>query len=131
MTINKINLKGIRPTVRTAIKVDPFVPANCIHVDDWIDNHGPVKEDEGTVYAKFFFEVHRFPAYKKIAYSRILEGFKLFCIYKGEVHRVTGCSRLGHVWLTKDFNKSLGYDEVTWVNECTGWSKTPPVVKEE
>jgi hypothetical protein len=54
-----------------------------------------------------------------------MELFKLFCTYKDERYRVTGASRMGDIWLAKDFNRDVGYDLRVDLDECSGWTPTP------
>jgi len=38
---------------------------------------------------------------------------------------VTGASRLGDVWLSKDFAREDGYEARVSVAACSGWGATP------
>ena len=87
------------------------------HVDDFIDD--PASDR----YAASWFEAARRPAIDKV---RSPDTRKLFATWRGKRVRVTGCSRLGDVWLHRD----LGYEGVSYqhrvdVAECSGWSATP------
>jgi len=52
----------------------------------------------------------------------VMKDIKLFCTYQGTRWRVTGASRLGDVWLTKNIDKDTGYDERVNVSDITEWS---------
>jgi len=93
-----------------------------VHIDEWLDNHAP-ELTEGETYARWWFEQFRWEAWRKSLYQPIMSRFKLSCIYKGEPYRVTGCSRLGDVWLARDFNREFGYDHRVCVTDCTKWSE--------
>lgn len=88
-----------------------------MHVDDFIDNYGNEEK-----YARWFFMLHRFPAINQSEFNEFISKYKLFCIYEGNKYRVTGCSRLGDVWLAKDFNRQCGYDLRVDVDKCSNWS---------
>lgn len=88
-----------------------------LHVDEFIWNH--FGDDK---YARFFFMLHRLPAAVQMDWQEWISQYKLFCTYKGERFRVTGASRLGDVWLARDFNKDTGYDLRVDVQECSEWT---------
>jgi hypothetical protein len=90
------------------------------HVDDFIDGF---KDSHGERYARFFFMLHRLPAYMQGHFREWTEQFKLYCTYKDERYRITGASRLGDVWLAKDLNQESGYDLRVDLAECSDWSK--------
>lgn len=94
-----------------------------IHVDDFIDNCSPVKY-EGERYAQWFFALYRFPAALKMRFRPYLKDLKLFCTWNGQRYRVTGCSRLGDVWLTANFERECGYEYRVNVDDCSAWSPT-------
>lgn len=71
-----------------------------MHVDEFIQ--GP-----GNAYARLWFRIFRRPEVDKA--DRIHEEFKLFATYENERFRVTGCSRLGDVWLNSDLDANFGY----------------------
>ena len=87
-----------------------------MHVDEFIDDFSKDK------YARFFFMPHRLPAFMQFDFGEWIKQYKLFCTYKGNWYRCTGASRLGDVWLTKDFNREIGYDLRVDVEECMNWS---------
>ena len=93
-----------------------------MHIDDWLDTPA-VNETEKT--AKVFLEHCRRPAIDK-DYEWI-ESNPLFCLYQGACWRVVGASRLGDVWLTKQFERANGYDLRVDVSHCSTWAKTPNV----
>lgn len=86
------------------------------HIDNFIDN------SEEDVYARWFFFLHRLPAIMQMEFSEFIRPLKLFCDYKGKKYRCTGASRLGDVWLAKDFYREIGYDLRVNVDECSRWS---------
>lgn len=90
-----------------------------MHVDDFIDDY------TGDPYARWLFMHFRLPAVLKLAFDPFMKDHKLFCTYKGERHRVTGASRLGDVWITKDFKKDTGYDARVDLDECSDWGPKP------
>ena len=90
------------------------------HVDDWLDT--PPK-DEAERKAKEWLEHFRRPAIKQD--RSWLEAHPLFCLYGGKRYRVTGCSRLGDVWLSTNLNRLYGYDLRVDVMHCFDWSGVP------
>jgi hypothetical protein len=82
------------------------------HVDDFIDD--PTTDR----YAAAWFESFRRPAIDKL---RKPDERKLFATYGGRRYRVTGCSRMGDVWLSADFNRDVGYEKRVDVDACSKW----------
>lgn len=91
------------------------------HVDEFIDDSLDSRSKEER-YARFFFLLHRFPAIIQSDFSDWIKEYKLFCTYKDETYRVTGASRMGDVWLTKDLNREVGYDLRVDLDDCSKWS---------
>lgn len=91
-----------------------------VHIDDFIDDHNQ------DAYARIWFESFRRPAMAKLLEP---DDRKLFATYRGQRYRVTGCSRMGDVWL----HSNLAWTEDTrpWyerrvdVTECSNWSDSP------
>lgn len=79
------------------------------HVDDFID------APSSDPYAASWFESFRRPAIDK---RRKPDERKLFATYRCRRYRVTGCSRLGDVWLSSDFNEVSGYQHRVNVDAC-------------
>lgn len=88
-----------------------------MHIDEFIDNNFCEHE-----YARWVLYHFRLPAALKMDFNQFMEGHKLFCSYKGEKYRVTGASRMGDIWLAKDFKRESGYDLRVDVEECSEWS---------
>lgn len=87
------------------------------HVDDFIDD--PTTDR----YAASWFESFRRPAVEKM---RKPDERKLFATYEGRRYLVTGCSRMGDVWLHRDLNYSdMSYQKSVDVDACSDWSATP------
>lgn len=81
------------------------------------------KEEVGERYARFVLALHRFPAVMQLDFEGLTKKFPLFCTYEGAVYRVTGCSRMGDVWLTsKVDNPNSGYEKRVMVDKCSLWS---------
>jgi hypothetical protein len=92
------------------------------HVDEWLDE---ITFDENEAYAKFVLDNMRWPAWKKTFYEKWMRPHKLFCTYEGDRWRVTGASRMGDVWLTKNFDQETGYQKRVDVDACTAWGPAP------
>jgi hypothetical protein len=94
-----------------------------VHIDEWLDS--PTFDDKQEAYAKFVLDNMRWPAWKKMAYEPWTKAHKLFCTYESKRYRVTGASRLGDIWLAKDFKRDTGYDRRVDVEQCSAWSDAP------
>lgn len=70
-----------------------------MHVDAFIDQPG------GDKYARWVLSLFRFPAVLAADFKEWIRPHKLFCTYQGTRYRVTGCSRLGDLYLHPDFDK--------------------------
>jgi hypothetical protein len=104
------------------------------HVDDWLDEP-PVDEAERK--AKEWLERFRSTYPDGLSIKEMsawlqekdawLAQHSLFCTYKGRTYRVVGASRLGDVWLNRNFDKrtgySSGYEHRVDVTECSNWER--------
>lgn len=86
------------------------------HVDDFIDD--PTSDK----YAASWLESYRRPVVDKLEKP---DERKLFAVYMCKPYRVTGCSRLGDVWLHSDLETDVGYEHRVNVDDCYAWSATP------
>lgn len=86
------------------------------HVDDFLDD--PTSDP----YAASWLEAYRRPAVAKMEKP---DTRKLFATYKGKRYRVTGCSRLGDVWLSANFRQDIGYELRVNVDDCSDWKAEP------
>lgn len=107
--------------MRPVLKGDPpdDDKGTLAHIDDFIDDY---KQD---AYARWMFMHFRLPADQQQAFAPFIKNRKLFCTYRNERFRVTGASRLGDVWLTRNYNKDTGYELRVIVTECSAWSAQP------
>lgn len=94
-----------------------------MHIDDWIDDSWNSVGDKDRQYARWMFNHFRLPATLRSDFDQFMEGHKLFCKYKNHKYRVTGASRMGDIWLAKDFNRDCGYDHRVDVEDCSEWSR--------
>lgn len=90
--------------------------SDMTHIDEWLDE--PAK-DESERLAKEWLEHFRRPAVRKD--YEWLGARVLSCEYRGERYRCIGASRMGDVWLTKDFSRAYGYDLRVGVSNCAAW----------
>lgn len=97
-------------------------PIFTLHVDDWLDRPSYKPGSEGEIYAKFMLDYARLPAWKQMMYAKFMEGRKLFCMHNSKKYRCTGASRMGDVWLTRDFEQKDGYELRVEVSTCSDWS---------
>ena len=101
-------------------------------VDDFIDFgstpfSGDKSSDAGRaeIYARIVFSLFRLPASAALDMNTFILKLKLYCTYEGERYRVTGASRMGDIWLSKDFNRTSGYEKRVMVDQCSEWANTP------
>lgn len=94
------------------------------HVDNFIDKMC-FESTEAEVYAQWVLNHARLPASLQSKFDKFMNSFPLFCTYEGKIYRVTGASRMGDVWLAKDFNRLNGYDLRVDVDKVTNWSNKP------
>lgn len=99
-----------------ALQNDDERGGEMLHVDDFID------DSETDVYASWFLNMKRLPATLQFKFHSIIGQYSLYCDYRGERYRVTGASRMGDVWVTKDFNQSSGYQDRVDIAECDNFS---------
>lgn len=90
------------------------------HVNEFIDDI--LKNSKGECYARFFFLIHRLGAVLQGQFGEWTDQFKLFCTFEGKRYRVTGASRFGDIYLTKDQNREAGYEKRVSLDECSQWS---------
>ena len=118
-------------SVELAETVDATEEEDSRHVDYFIEmgsrfNGGekPSENEElSERYARFVLALHRFPACMRMDFDALIRKFPLFCTYQGAVYRVTGCSRLGDVWLTEKLDdKYAGYSKRVMIGDCSKWS---------
>lgn len=93
--------------------------AGTMHVDDFINRFG------SDAYAAWVLHHFRLPAILKAKFHPLVGAHKLFATYEGKRYRVIGASRMGDVWLTKDFTRENGYDKRVDVAACSAWSASP------
>lgn len=93
-----------------------------MHIDDFIDG-GYFNQSESEKYARWCFLLFRLPALLQHDFKEYTKQYKLFCTYKDQKYRVTGASRLGDIFLSKDFNREYGYDKRVLYTDCLDWSK--------
>lgn len=102
-----------------------------MHVDEFIDYGRPDRvrhTEKGNLndnYARWVFLYFRQPAVIQFAIRPFMQSFQLFCDYEGTRWRVVGASRLGDVWLSKNFEREHGYDKRVDVEKCTRFAPMP------
>jgi len=94
------------------------------HIDEWIKDriYGECKEEEK--YAVAFFFLKGMDAVSNCTIEPIMKEHELFCVYKGNTYRVTGCSTMGDIWLRGDYDIDHGYDHRVDIDDCTNWTRS-------
>ena len=88
-------------------------------VDDFIDDL------HSDPYASWVLNHFRLPAMLRARFDLFMAKHKLFCSREGIRYRCTGASRLGDVWLTRDFNQHTGYQLRVDITQCSKWGDKP------
>ncbi len=91
-----------------------------MHIDEWLNS----KESLKLSFVKEWFTRFRKPEFYKIKDGDNLwfENNWLFCIYQNKRYQVTGCSRFGDIWITSNFDQSIGYENQVDFSDCSGWA---------
>jgi hypothetical protein len=95
------------------------------HIYAWLD-YPELLTTEAERMVHKFLEYRTLPAHEQFKQKNKdkVIGLKVFCEYEGEKYRITGASRLGDVWLVKDFNRDTGYDKRVMIDSCSKFSFT-------
>lgn len=101
---------------------------DSVHIDDYIDSFtGLTDKSQSDIdmenYTKFFFMLHRLPAWMMHEFEEWINQYKLFCVYKGKKYRITGGSSMGDIWLNKNFKETHGYNLRVMINEVSDFTK--------
>ena len=89
------------------------------HIYDWLET--PSKTDSEAMVKKFLDFKTR-SAFWQMKNKDKMPKVKCFCIFKGSKLKITGASRMGDVWLAKDFDRVNGYDYRVDIDNCTDFS---------
>ena len=92
------------------------------HIDEWVEDHIYGEATKEEKYAVAFFFLKGMDAVSNQAIAPILDQHKLFCTYENQTYRVTGCSRLGDVWIHTNMDASHGYTNRVDIDKCSNWS---------
>lgn len=97
---------------------------NPLHVDEWIENKHMSSEPntEAEKMAMAFLFIKGLDAVSNMICTPLMKDIKIFCTFKNETYRVTGCSRLGDVWINSNLDEENGYTNRVNVEECSNWS---------
>ncbi len=113
----------------------PVMKPEVVHVDDFIDDRR--RSSEAERYARFFFEMHRRPAWQWAEFGRWMERFELYATHRetGKRWRIVGCSSMGDVYVKELKGAPVGtvgrswqpyYDDRGFMpTEFKDWSDTP------
>ena len=93
-----------------------------VHIDDWLDQVTTTSISLGEKMARAFLEYKRLPAWKQMLYDPMYNDLAIFCQYKLERYRCVGASRLGDIWLSKNYKDRYGYSLRVYVDEVSNWT---------
>lgn len=125
-TMREPLLRDMTPDEIATGEVKPNPKPTFTHIDEFIDYGTSITEgsrEENEDYARWLFNHWRLPAITRSAFEPFMKDYKLFCEFEDEKWRVTGASRLGDVWLTKNFEQDCGYQRRVAVDDCSKWSR--------
>lgn len=102
------------------------------HVDDWIDSNDGEEIDPALSDKENITRLNTIRAvkawlneFRKAIMLRDLSKLRsvvVLCTYSdGVCYRVTGCSRLGDIWLVKNHSRNCGYDLRVDIKDCGQW----------
>jgi hypothetical protein len=97
------------------------------HIDDLLDNCYDAISDPALRYAYWFFTIARLPAAEKSVIQPFTKDIKLFVDYEGKTWRVTGASKFGDIYLTRNLNQDTGYEKRVTpdITKLSGWRSEP------
>ena len=98
------------PWIRSTGEPKPPPSKDFKHIDDFLECTYEFTRWPDLAYPHFLFTYWRSPATTKMLHAPFMNQFKLFVDFEGQTWRVTGASRMGDIWLAKDFNRVHGYD---------------------
>ena len=90
-----------------------------MHIYEWLDTE---KTDENEKKVFEFLDFRTREEYWQMKNKHLAPKFDVFCIYENKKYKITGASRMGDVWLSKDFNRELGYDLRVDIDNCSTFS---------
>lgn len=92
----------------------PIMLPQPVHVDDFIDD--VMRTSESERYARFFFELHRRPAWQWAQFSKWMAPFELYATHveTGKRWRLVGCSRMGDIYVKELENAPPGSKAESW-----------------
>lgn len=91
------------------------------HVDTFIRYGTGAKDEPNEAYARWMLNHFRQPASVLFATEQFMKPHRLFCTHLTQRYRVTGASRMGDVWLTKNFDQDSGYQKRVLISSCYSW----------
>ena len=91
-----------------------------MHIDDWLSSGSGMMSDDPVIKnLALFLEAFRMPARKKAEYIKRLQFNKFKCKFEERTMYLTGCSRMGDIWLAN--KPGEGYSARTYINLVTDW----------
>ena len=97
-----------------------ITPSQYVLIDNWLNGGSCMMSDDLVLESlALFFEVFRMPAWKKVKYIRLLQFYKFKCKFEGRTMYLTGCSRMGDIWLANKPGDE--YSVRTYINFVTDW----------
>tara|TARA_R110002073_G_scaffold268404_1_gene431662 strand:+ start:878 stop:1471 length:594 start_codon:yes stop_codon:yes gene_type:complete len=92
-------------------------------LDNFIAYGTDTDDEPHEVYARWVLHYYRLPANLIISAEKLMGPHKLFCMYKGVKHKVTGAGTIGDIWITPNLTQEHGYRDRVSLDELSNWSK--------
>ena len=92
-----------------------------MHIYDWLEEASNSKEEKKV---REFLNFKTLPVRDQYHNKDKLPKFDCFCTYKDEKLKIMGASRMGDVWLSKNFDLTVGYDYRVDIDDCEDFSYT-------
>lgn len=89
------------------------------HIYDWLEEEGTTAAEKKV---KEFLDFRTRPAVYQMENRDKIKGLSVFCEYESIKYKITGASRMGDVWLAKNFERESGYDKRVMIDECSNFS---------
>lgn len=95
-----------------------------MHVDDWVDNNITRGVAENK-YASFVLFHMGLSASHIMYFHEFMKEYPLYCTHNNERFKCTGASRVGDIFLARDFSREFGYDLRVEIDNVSDFGKEP------
>lgn len=94
-----------------------------MHVYEWLENFNKEEcKDEALLKLWEFLDFRTRDTMWQWKNKHLKPTYKLFCKFKDKKYKINGASRLGDMWLSKDYNSTEGYDLRVDISDCRNFT---------